>query len=286
MAITEMPDEELEPTDLEPTGFEEPEIEEAEEVEPEVEVPEPEPPKPEEEEYGKKVQKRIDKLTAKFKSAQERAEAAERKAKELEERFGKFETGYQEREREAEKRSFDSQMSDIKARMEAAVEDADLAQYHKLNEQLMELRIQQTQAKPETKPEPAKEHPPVNEIPPAAQSWLDQNRSWLSDRKNRIAIAAAREIEQDLLDQGYDQDEELYEELDRRLEEEYPRIREIRSGKQERTPSVAGGGRSVPAKERPQPGKITSDDVRAMRRYGFDPDSAADRKAWLNRNKI
>lgn len=263
----------LEPLEEETVGEElDPEESTVEEEAPEEEA------KPEKEEYGAKVQKRIDKLVWEKKSLAEERDRLSREKRELEEKWNAVES-------EKATQGQQAKIDDLKSKIKDAFEEGDTATMIDLQDQLQVARAE-TLRQPEKQPEKqqgekAGELPPIH---PAAQSWLERN-PWYHEKPR--AARMAMEMEADLLEQGYEYGEELYQEMDKRLEAAGYRPKKADEHQAERPQ-----GRSPVAGVRPgnegkvnTSNKITRSDLDLMKKYGFDPNSPGDRKAWLDRNK-
>lgn len=240
--------------------------------------------------YGRKVKKRIDKEVYKRKALETQLEETEtekqrirRELKEAREKLSKYE--------EDETKSLETRVKDLQARRDKALDDGELTEYAKLNDELTDTKLdvvkrttKRVQA-PEPDPEPAKK---TDDIAPAARAWLEKNADWLDEDPDKAAKAA--KIEKALVREGYAySDPDTYEELDRRLNGEAASEDDDLYDDNEPTPragATAGVVRDAGARNaRQRPGTITRDDLARMKRAGFDPQSAEDRKGWMNRNK-
>jgi len=247
----------------------EPEIEQEVEQEEVEAAEEQKEEKDESEEYGRRVQERINKLVA-----QRNAERDSHK-RDLE-RLADIERKYNELRHASHNQAYEglkSQQDDLKARMKKALDDADFDTYHNLNSEYTEVTVKlrmNESRKPEPVAEPAAEPvPQKQELPAAQRSWLVRNGAWYG--KDNATTSKADELWYALQGEGYEADDpDTYVELDRRLEEQKP-------NKPGPTPPVRGG---VPQKK--VVNKLTDEDLKNMRTWGFDPENVAHRKAWLN----
>jgi len=128
--------------------------------------------------------------------------------------------------------------------------------------------------------------PPKNEnvIYDAAKKWVTMN-PWFTDPSNNRYAAIAHSIEQDLVSKGYTYDEKLYKELDAILEEDVPKVMALKGRGRSTIPSQGRWGEGSEQEEKSFR-RLTKEDLSAMRKYGFDPDSAKDRKNWIERDII
>lgn len=282
--MPEMVDDEFESWDETPEPDEseetEPDTPEESEAEPDADDPpqdEPEEPpeEPDRAELGRRAKKRIDTLTARWKSEQEARLALQAEVDEIRQKLA-------ERESTESEQAFNERLQAAQQKWRAAREDADdVAEQEALDEWLelkAEKKLRANKPKQET-PKPA-----APNVPSAEQQWQQRNE-WFAKGTKPAAQAAAGALYQTLLTEGYDaNDPEMYDELDRRLYEEIPSLKP--QGRTKPKPSVAAGGRVSPNTSRRNTGRLTAQDLKSMARYGFDPDSPKDRKAWLDRDKL
>lgn len=259
------------------------------------------------EEYSAKVQKRIGKLVSQRKlveterdTERDRRTQAERERDEALARLAKYE--------ERQDSDLMSRAEDLVKRRDEALDDGDLTTYNQLNDELMEVRWEMRERKnaPRAKapdPEPQQQSRAAEPAAPkparakAAQDWLDQNSDWIYDPSNRERAIQAQRLEAELIGEGYYYDEpELYQELDRRLGKmAQPTAGDgqgiagetVEPTPQPRQTAQAGTNRDslphTPPRDR-NPAKLTRADLDKMARYGLDPQSPKDRKAWLQRD--
>jgi len=245
-------------------------------------------------EYGQKVQKRIHKEISKRKTwetkYQQKESEAERYKRELKEARDKL-AGYETREDE----SLTNRTKELTERRDAALAAGELTEYNKLNDELTDVKIElRERARMRNRqPEPEKEDDAVqtnkaSNIAAPAQAWIDENTDWIGKDQKKTATAAR--LERQLFSEGYSaEDPQTYEELDRRLsaleggnETEYE---EEEEPPQQRLGATSGVPRDTGSRQnRNRSGKLNSDDLRAMRRSGMNPDNPEHRKAWLQRN--
>lgn len=219
-------------------------------VEVEVNPKTPEPPKDEtpvetqeepkaEEKFGSRAEKRIRQLVAKTKELEERASRAEAaahaKAQEAE-RATKQARGTEDSALSVYAQSLDTKLKTAEKRFQDAYEAADkealLAAQHELIEAKLEMKALDTWKKgqaqqPQPQPQPQPQAAPQVKVAPATQAWMQKN-PWFGkgDGKDTVATMAAVGISEELIAEGYDPgSEEFYEEVDKRLGDNLPRLR-------------------------------------------------------------
>lgn len=253
----------------------------------------------EEEESGKdertQFQKRIDRLTAVRKSAEEDAVAARREVATEREARTRAENAMAEANRFGATASLEglkSAKERVKAALTAAKEAGETAKEVDLTDELTDLNTkinsltayQSRNPAPKAGPQPAapqqqqQQAAPVGRarFKPAAQPWYDRNKTWFDDPRNSVARAAVVAIDRDLAGEGYAPDsEDWYVELDKRLRG-VPGVATQAAGgnaQQRGRQRVAGvgrdsGGPTIPAKGRVQ---VSEEDKALMRTFKLDP---------------
>jgi len=241
----------------------------------------------EHEEYGQKVKKRLDKLTAKLREAERREQAAiayaqnvQKSLEETQKRAASLDNSYLT---ETEGR-INSQLAIVEANLQDAVERGDgkaVVEAQKLfnqltmqQERLKVAKVQRTTApvmQAPRAPEPVIQQAP--RVDPKAETWAEENEWFGSDE---VMTTAAYVIHNKLADEGFDlQSDEYYDELNRRIRKEFPhkfsRARADTSNVQSVAPAtrgttVNGGRRSV---------KLTPSEVSIARRLGVPLDEYA-----------
>jgi len=235
--------------------------------------------------YSEQVGKRIKKEVGKRKELQGRLERKEteaeqykRELKEARDRLAALES--------KEDEGLKSKVEELDTRAKEALDQGEMAEYHKLNRELVRAELELT-TRPK-KPQPQEAPPKVQDdgmpLSPAASRWIEQNADWLNRDEDRTVTAAR--IEEQLVTEGYSvKDPELYRELDRRLsrygqdDEEGLDVTPHRQGALSGVPRDQGS-RHARGRNRP----LNAADLRNMQRFGFDPNSAKDRAIWLKRN--
>ncbi len=124
----------------------------------------------------------------------------------------------------------------------------------------------QAQAAPQQgQPAPQQRPPPA----PLAVKWLDNNKSWFQHPKFRGHKAFVLAEDAALVAEGYDpKSKEYYEELDRRIDSNFPTLR--KKGKQT-SASVAGVGKAPASNVSSRTITLTKADLANMRAFGLDP---------------
>lgn len=235
----------------------------------------------EHEEYGAKVKKRLDKLTAKMREAERREQAALQYATSVQQqlvaaqqRAHQLDKGYLS---ETEGR-IASQMAIVEANLEDAVGKGDGKTAVEAQKLLSQLILQQErvksakmntpppvaapQAAPQAAPRQAAPRPPDKK----AQEWAEK-REWFGS--DRVMTNAAYAIHSELEEEGFDlSSDEYYDELDERMRKAFPH--------KFRTPQADTGavqpvapatrGISVPSGRRNV--KLTPSEVAMARRIG------------------
>lgn len=236
------------------------------------------------ENYGRRVSKRIGKEVGKRKRIEseleaERAERA-REHKELMEARDRL-SAYEKQQHEDQS----GKVEDLRKKAKQALDDGDLDTYHDLNEELSDvkfaLRMREAQPKQEPVDDYRDDGPKISD---EASNWVASN-SWFGKDKARTQRAQA--LEKALVAEGYSvTDPSLYDELDARLDggdeadDEPPPRNNHRRG-------MTGAGVNRDSYDE-NPGrnsrKLTRSDLAAMARNNFDPDNPAHRRAWIKRN--
>lgn len=255
------------------------------------------------ESYSKRVQKRINKLTSKTRQLEqetnywkERVTALE--AKHTAREFSEFQQQVAYSESQLKSNYETAQESYKKAKAEGDI-DAEVLAHEKmldLRDQLAEKRRLAQAAKEQadkfqqTAP-PAPAAPDVTaNLPSGTRTWLKAN-PWFMAGSDAKAANYARQLDADLQEEGYTPDDPaMYAELDRRLHAVAPRVAKLVKSVPARPapPKARVAGSSADGQRTGTPTKpsrtLTAESLVAMRKYGFNPDLAADRAKWLHRN--
>lgn len=215
---------------------------------PKEESPEPKPAP----EYGSRAEKRIRQLVARAKELEDRATRAEALAAQREaesRRVAEQAKGTENSALSVYAQSLDTKLKTAEKRFQDAYEAADkealLQAQNELLDAKLELKALDSWSKaqnskapaPVQAPTPAQAPPQLN-VAPATQEWMAKN-PWFGrgEGKDPVATMAAVGVSEQLIAEGYDPaSPEFYEEVDRRIVENIPRLR----AQEPRNPVVAG----------------------------------------------
>lgn len=256
-----------------------------------------------EEPYGKRVKRRIDKLTAKMRQYEQETNHWKERVAELESKTKAKEMAEFQYQAEWSASELTKQIDTARAAKKAAIEEGDVDRQIKADEQILELREQlaekrrlataakeqaaqfketQQDVQPAPKADTATTIP--DNLPYGTKQWLKAN-PWFLKNSDPRAVEFARTLDAALQDEGYSPDEPgMYAELDKRLQILVPRL--AKAVKTPPKPRVAGSstdGQRADSSAKPSR-RLTSEDLGKMRRYGMNPDKPEHRKAWLHRN--
>ena len=256
-----------------------------------------------EEPYGKRVKRRIDKLTAKMRQYEQETNHWKERVAELESKTKAKEIAEFQYQAEWSASELTKQIDAARASKKAAIEEGDVDRQIKADEQILELREQlaekrrlataakeqatqfkesQQDASPASKADTATTIP--DNLPSGTKQWLKAN-PWFLKNSDPRAVEFARTLDAALQEEGYSPEEPgMYAELDKRLQVLVPRL--AKAVKTPPKPRVAGSstdGQRADSSAKPSR-RLTSEDLGKMRRYGMNPDNPEHRKAWLHRN--
>lgn len=199
-----------------------------------------EPKKDELDQYGDKVQKRIDKLTGRLRETQRREEAAIEYARNLQQRTDELEQRFQRTDADRlieAKGRIDTQMITLKQIIKKAREEYDIDTETEAQQRLTAMMLdqqrvsdateyrQQALSRQQQAPQQAQQKQyvaPKAPIDPLAEEWAERN-AWFGT--NTVMTGAVRGIHLDLVQkEGFDpQSEEYYDEIDRRMRSIFPK---------------------------------------------------------------
>jgi len=199
-----------------------------------------EPKKDELDQYGDKVQKRIDKLTGRLRETQRREEAAIEYARNLQQRTDELEQRFQRTDADRlieAKGRIDTQMITLKQIIKKAREEYDIDTETEAQQRLTAMMLdqqrvsdateyrQQALSRQQQAPQQAQQKQyvaPKAPIDPQAEEWAERN-AWFGT--NTVMTGAVRGIHLDLVQkEGFDpQSEEYYDEIDRRMRSIFPK---------------------------------------------------------------
>ena len=217
-------------------------------------------------EFSEGIQKRIDKLTAKYREAERREQAALEYAKGLQKKYegmsAKYDSGEEQYLKELDAR-VDAQRDDVKRQLRDAIANGDADQIAEYNEKLTQLSVEKEKARyklqereqrlkaakeeAENQPQEQQQSFEQQERPEPsdkAKSWASQN-SWFGNDK--IMTNAAYTIHEELVAMGIDaESDEYYNEIDKRMKDNFPhKFGNVSNTTEQRRPvqTVASAGR-------------------------------------------
>ena len=190
--------------------------------------------------YGDKVQKRIDKLTGRLRETQRREEAAIEYARNLQRRTDELEQRFQRTDADRlieAKGRIDTQMITLKQIIKKAREEYDIDTETEAQQRLTSMMMdqqrvaeateyrQQALSRQQQAPQQAQQKQyvaPKAPIDQQAEEWAERN-PWFGT--NTVMTGAVRGIHLDLVQkEGFDpQSEEYYDEIDRRMRSIFPK---------------------------------------------------------------
>jgi uncharacterized membrane protein YheB (UPF0754 family) len=241
----------------------------------------------EHEEYGQKVKKRLDKLTAKLREAERREQAAiayaqnvQKSLQETQTRAAALDKGFLT---ETEGR-IQSQLSIVEANLQDAVERGDGKAVVEAQKLLNQLTIQQERVKVaktqrvntpvyQPAPQPVVQQQAPARVDPRAEEWAEENEWFGADE---VMTAAAFTIHNKLSEEGFDlQSDEYYDELNRRIRREFPHKFARPQANTSNVPSVAPATRGTSVNGGRRSVKLTPSEVSIARRIGVPLDEYA-----------
>lgn len=193
-------------------------------------------------EMSESIQKRIDKLTRKYREAERREKAALDFAKGLQKKYSdfekKFDTADENYLKEFEAR-VDAQREQVKIKLKAAIEANDPTQIMEANDELTQLAVQKEKAKLQMadrlvrskqleeqrklQAEEAKiqaETPVIPQPSEKAKEWVKKNTWFVNDR---IMANAAITVHEELVGSGIEvESDEYYNQIDKRMRDIFP----------------------------------------------------------------
>jgi hypothetical protein len=210
------------------------------------------------------VQKRIDKLTRRYREAERREQAALEFARGLHKKYETSEKRLDSADEQYLKEfdaRVDAQREQVRIKLRSAIEANDADAIMQANDELTQLAVQKEKAKlqmadrterlkqlEEQKKiqaseiqEQQKAKPVAPEPSPKAKSWAQKN-TWFGNDK--IMTNAAFTIHEDLVGMGVDvESEEYYNEIDKRMKDNFPHKFSVQEQRREPVQQVASAGR-------------------------------------------
>jgi len=266
-------------------------VTEPEETAPEVKTEEED----DKESYSKRVQKRLDKLVyernvereLRAKEAQEFKQEQAALRAEQEAFKAEIEELKSHRQKEVEEQSnqeLEQKRKDLIQRKKDALEIGDYDEVTTIDDDLMEIKLQLRQPKPEPVPKqtpqvqvqqpvnvPEYVEPPVANIPEAQANW-EANNQWVYDANHKARLDKANKIFEELKADGWDADDpDTFVQLDKKLKRETP-------------PPAGAPDRGQVIGTNSKTG-FTTDDRKKMSDWGLDPDNPLHRKEWIKNRK-
>jgi len=202
------------------------------------------------------VQKRIDKLTRKYREAERREKAALDYAKGLQNKYSGLEKKIHETDKtyvEEYEARVDSQREQVKNKLQKAIEENNSEAIMKANDELTQLAVEKEKAKikksqfeeasaqAKAQVEQQAQQPIQQAQPPSkkAEKWAEDN-DWFGN--DRIMTSAAYAIHEDLVTQGFDpESDEYYNEINKHMKDNFPH--KFANEKQRPVQTVASAGR-------------------------------------------
>jgi len=193
--------------------------------------------------YGPKVQKRIQKLVSQRREAEIQARQIQEQNAQLQKRLERLEQGSQKTAEQA----FNQRYSQTKAALEQAVEEGDTKAQVAFQEQMADMRAamriaemqrQQAQQRAAASPTVGRaQQAAQNPAPPKAMQWWQAN-NWFNAAGFERETAAARSIDVQLDLEGFDKNsDEYYQTLNSRLQKMFPELSSGASPSKARTKS-------------------------------------------------
>jgi len=214
------------------------------------------------ENYGEKVQKRIKKLTERYRNEQRDREEAVRMAQKLLDennklkgRVQQLDNGYlneygnrlstqEEAAKRAYKQAYEAGDSDamLAAQEQIAQIAVDKQRYGAAKTRVEQQQKMQVQQQPQPQPQPQPQQQPQARVDPKAKAWAEKNE-WFGNDK--IMTTAAFTLHQQLVEEeGFDPNsDEYYSELNGRIRSEFPH--KFNTAKKSGGNQVASAGNSA-----------------------------------------
>jgi hypothetical protein len=192
--------------------------------------------------YGPKVQKRIQKLVTQRREAEVQAKQIQEQNAQLQKRLERLEQGSQKSAEE----NFNQRYQQTKSALHKAVEEGDTDAQVNFQEQMADMRAamriaemqkQQRQQRSVSPTVGRAQQAAQNPAPPKAMNWWQQN-NWFNAAGFERETAAARAIDVQLDLEGFDKNsDEYYDHLNNRLQKVFPELSSGASPSKPRTKS-------------------------------------------------
>ena len=193
--------------------------------------------------YGPKVQKRIQKLVTQRREAEIQAKNIQEHNAQLQKRLERLEQGSQQSAEE----NFNQRYAQTKQALTTAVEEGDTEAQVNFQEQMADMRAamriadmqkkQGRQQQQHRQQQQRQQQPAQNPAPPKAMSWWEKN-NWFNAAGFERETAAARAIDVQLDLEGFDKNSDnYYDHLNSRLQKVFPELSSGSSPSKTRTKS-------------------------------------------------
>ena len=179
--------------------------------------------------YGPKVQKRIQKLVTQRREAEVQAKQIQEQNAQLQKRLERLEQGSQQ----SAEANFNQRYQQTKSALHKAVEEGDTDAQVNFQEQMADMRAamriaemqkQQRQQRSVSPTVGRAQQAAQNPAPPKAMNWWQQN-NWFNAAGFERETAAARAIDVQLDLEGYDKNsDDYYDHLNNRLQKVFPEL--------------------------------------------------------------
>lgn len=187
--------------------------------------------------YSNNVQRKIDRLTALRKEAEEQTRQLQESNSQLTKRLERLEQQNVQRDQNLAQNDFQKRYSLTKQALEKAIEEGDTKAQLEFTDQLADMRatiragemanrMQQQTQKAQFADDPPKQtkRQVVDTTPPLANKWWQDN-SWFNTKGYEKESAAARAIDVQLDIEGFDKNsQEYYDNLNSRLQKVFPEL--------------------------------------------------------------
>jgi hypothetical protein len=192
--------------------------------------------------YGPKVQKRIQKLVTQRREAEVQAKQIQEQNAQLQKRLERLEQGSQQ----SAEANFNQRYQQTKSALHKAVEEGDTDAQVNFQEQMADMRAamriaemqkQQRQQRSVSPTVGRAQQAAQNPAPPKAMNWWQQN-NWFNAAGFERETAAARAIDVQLDLEGFDKNsDDYYDHLNNRLQKVFPELSSGSSPSKPRTKS-------------------------------------------------
>ena len=240
--------------------------------------------------YGQKVQTRIDKLTKKLREAERREQAAvqyaqgvQREAQQQAVRSNQIDTGYVTEFADR----VEAQMTQAKNELKQAMDLGDVDKQVEAQSKISRLSIEQERAashkaqrerlqqemqaqgidpnQPQMPQQPMPRQPaPPRQPDPKAQKWAEKNEWFGTDEPMTLTSFS---IHRKLMEEGFDpQSDSYYSEVDKRMRDTFPH--KFEDNKVSPSQTVASANRAAPGKARKGSVRLTPSQVAIAKKLG------------------